>query len=1128
MRLAKSASRNDSFGVGKAALKLGASLLVLTAAGLAAPAMAQDDQGGDAASADGENAIVVTGFREALRSAQGIKQNADTIVDSVTAEDIGALPDRSVTETLQRIPGISINRFSAGVDPDHFSAEGAGVVVRGLTYVRSEFNGREAFTANNGRALGFQDVPSELLGRVDVVKSPSADRIEGGIAGTVDLRTRLPLDNPGLSIAGSLEANYSDFIDKWSPTGAIVASNTWDTGIGEIGLLASFSYSQLYTRADRFQLSSFRVRPVYSDGTRTDVIPFGTATQTGSALFPRGAVEGTQEFNRERYGYSAAAQWRSNDGRAEATFQFLRSDSREAWTEYTVEIATDNVANNGDSRAVAGTSLEFDSSGLFDNGTITGPTGWRADQQVAGNFRTPILGLQSNNIRRDKDSQTITSDYSANFKYDITDNLALNLDYQHAKSSVDIWDNTLWISTYQDASIDLNGSDFPTVAFQPPQNCNSLPCPGEPGASPDHPTYFSGDHNSFSDPYNSFYRSAMDHRELSDGNLDAFRADLDYQIPDDDSFLKAVTVGGRYADRDQVARFSTYNWGVLSEQWGNGGPVWLDDPVDGTPGGTGGSAPQGYETFCFDNFFRDSVPNPMNGDCRLFYGGNTVDDYQQMVEYANQINREWQPTTTTPDGRVINAGWRSLYDRPNAIAGTPFTQGEINPQREKNKAAYVMLRFGKDFDNGSAVSGNVGLRYTSTHRFSEGNQEFLPFNNRTADADCASAIDANLAFVPPPDNPDAAPPAVPNYCALTATQKADIDGFANGAVVANNVDTNYDYVLPSLNVRFEVNDSLQFRVAYSKGLAPPDLGLIRNYFPVALAVNLNTEQNGTPIPIDIVEVAPGTGLYGSNGTIAPGQVFISGVFNAGNPDLKPIRADNYDLTAEWYFSNVGQLTASLFYKRLEGVLTNNIVRREFTNNGVTFDAVVTSPVNSTQAGKIKGFEVAYQQVFDFLPGFLSGLGLQANYTYVDSQGVPQSTLSATDPDVAAGRVPTISGDNFPLQGLSKHQINITPFIDIGPFSARASYNWRSRYLLTLRDVITPFDPIFQEDFGQLDASITYSINDHFKVGIQGYNLLNSITKTSAAVEDQNGEVRLVPRGWYVQDRRYSFVARFNF
>ncbi len=1113
MKSAHSNSRRESYGLSKTALKFGASLLVLTAAGMANPALAQDAPAGDGAATD-DSTIIVTGFRESLRSAQSIKQNAETIVDSVTAEDIGALPDRSVTETLQRIPGISINRFAAGVDPDHFSAEGAGVVVRGLTYVRSEFNGREAFTANNGRGLSFQDVPSELLGRVDVIKSPSADRIEGGIAGVVDLRTRLPLDSDGLTMAGSLEANYSDFVKKWSPTGSVVLSNTWDTGIGEIGLLGSFSYSQLYTRADRFQVSSFRVRPVYSDGTRTDVIPFGEANQIGEALFPRGAVEGTQEFDRERYGYSAAAQWRSNDGRAEAVFQFLRSDAREAWTEHTVEITTDNVANNGDSRAVAGTSINFDDDGLFDNGYITGPTGWRDDQNTAGNRRVPVNGLQSNNIRRDKDTRNVTSDYSANFKYEITDNLAINLDYQHATSSVDIWDNTLWVSTYQDAFIDLNGSAFPTVAFQPPQNCDPQPCVGAPGTSDAYPAYFTGANNSYSDPYNSFYRATMDHRELSEGNLDAFRVDLDYKMPNDDSFIRGIRVGGRYADRDQVARFSTYNWGRLSEQWGNGGPVWLDDPVDGVQGGTGGAPLQGYEEFCFGDFFRNSVQNPMNGQCRLFYSGNTVEDYQGLVEYSNQINREWEAMSGG-----INGGWRSLADRPNAIAGTPFTPGEINPQQEKNKSAYFMVRFGRDFTNGQKVSGNFGLRYASTSRTSSGFQEFQLPTSIPNDASCRESINEALS---------GEGGAVNAYCALTAGERASYLAFSDGTAVASNYTSKYSYWLPSMNVRLEVGDGLQFRLAYSKGLAPPDMGLIRNYFPIALSINARTDSNGTTIPVVLTPVAAGTGAFGSNATIAPGQVLVSGLINAGNPDLRPIRADNFDLTAEWYFSSVGQLTGSLFYKRLDGVLTNDVVRRSFTNNGATYDVVVTTPVNSSQSGKIKGFELAYQQVFDFLPSFLSGLGVQANYTYVDSSGVPQSTLSSTDPDVAAGRVPTISGENFPLQGLSKHQFNVTPFIDIGPLSARASYSWRSRYLLTLRDVITPFDPIFQEAFGQLDASLTYSVTDNIKVGIQGYNLLNSVTKTSAAVEDADGDVRLVPRGWYMQDRRYSLMVRFNF
>lgn len=1094
----------------RAALRASASGLALFATLASIPAFAQDASEAAPQDEATDDAIVVSGFRESLQNAQSRKKNADTIVDSITAEDIGALPDRSVTETLQRIPGISINRFAAGVDPDHFSVEGSGVVVRGLTYVRSEFNGREAFTANNGRALGFADVPSELLGGVDVFKSPSADRVEGGIAGVVNLRTRLPFDKKGLVIAGSLELNYGDFAKKESPTGAVVLSNTWDTGIGEIGLLASFSYSQLFSRADRFQVSSFRVRPIYTNGTRTDVIPFAGATQTGSGIFPRGAVMGTQEFDRERYGYAAAAQWRSNDGDMEATFQFLRSDARQAWTERTLEITTDNVAANGDSRAVAGTSITFDDSGLFDNGFITGPTGWRDDQNTDGNRRTPALGLQSNNIRRDNGSRAVTSDYAFNYKWDVNDRLTLNVDYQHVDSFVKVRDNTLWISTYQDAFIDLNGKDFPTVAFQPPQNCETLPCTGAAGASAGYPSYYSGANQSYSDPFNSFYRAAMDHFEDSDGNSDALRIDAELSFPDE-SFFKSVRVGGRYADRDQTARFSQYNWGVLSEQWGNGGPVWLDDNVDTTPGGNGGAPLQGYEEFCFDGFFRGSVANPLNGSCRLFYSGNTVKDYDGYAAYASQVVNEWKAGPQTTGG----GGWTSLATRPGALPGSFYRPGEINRQSEENTAAYIMFRYGHEFEGGANLTGNIGVRYSKTKRDSQGFREFA-VSGFVTDAECVTQIATAQAQAVT----NGAPVSINAFCAQTPAERQSARNFLNGALVDSTVNLDYEYVLPSFNAKLELGGGLQLRAAFFKGVAPPEFGYVRNYFPVNLTTITNLNPDGTSA---VPTVSP-TGVINTAGAQ------FQGTFTAGNPSLKPTTSDNFDFTAEWYFgeNGVGQLTASIFAKRLYGVLTNDIVRTELSNNGSTYSAVITSPVNSNRVGTIRGLELSYQQVYDFLPGFLKGLGLQANYTYVKSKGVPQSTLSATDPDVAAGRQPTIGGDAFPLQGLSKHQFNITPFIDIGPISARASYNWRSRYLLTLRDVITPFDPIFQESYGQLDASLTWSITDQIKLGIQGVNLLNSVTKTSAAIEDQNGAVRLVPRGWYINDRRYTAIVRFSF
>lgn len=1104
-------------------LRAGASALAIAFLSAAAPAWAQAEdganqiaQGSDEGSQDaqGDGEIVVQGYRQSLSSAQQLKRNSDVIVDSVTAEDIGALPDRSVTETLQRIPGVSINRFAAGVDPDHFSVEGSGVVVRGLTYVRPEFNSRDAFGAGDGGGLGFQDVPSELLGGVDVFKSPSADRIEGGIAGTVNLRTRLPFDQKGLLIAGAVELNYGDFINKAAPTASILASNRWQTGIGEFGLLASVSYSQLYSRADRLGISSFRVRPIFSDGTRTDTLTFDGASEVGEGLFPRGAVLGSQEFNRERYGYSAGAQWRSSDGSMEATFQFLRSDARQNWTENTIEIATDNILSNGDSRARAGTSLEFDDSGLFSSGIITAPTGWRADQNTA-DARTPALGLQSNNIAREHLEKRITSDYSFNFKWNPSERLGVSVDYQHIVASADVVDNGLWMTSYQDAAIQLNGSGYPTVQFLAPQNCESAnfntalgQCNGTPGTAT-YPGYLGPGHASYVDPYNAFPRAAMDHVESSDGNSDAVRLDLEYQFPES-NFLKSVRAGVRYADRDTVARHSTYNWGALSEQWGNDGPVWLDDPVDGVLGGTGGAPLTPYRPVFFDNFLGGRANNPLGSQGRLFYHGKPASDYDAYAAYSNVISREWQPTTTCAlDGRTINGGWNRLSERCGALAGSDYLPGEINPQSETNKAAYIMARFDAGLGGDVRLNGNVGVRYTRTQRVSQGFQSFPVTTEIPTQAECEEAIAEILA---------GSGTALQAFCAVPQATRDSATAFLNGALVPNDVDTSYDYWLPNLNVRLELGGGLQFRAAYAKGVAPPSPGLVRNYYVVSLAAQPNTDANGQALPI----------ILNPDGTIPAGQARVEGQFNAGNPYLKPIEADSFDLTAEWYFSRVGSITVSGFYKRLKNVLTNDVERRSFTNNGQTFDSIVTTPINSPETGHIRGVELAYQQTYDFLPGFLRGLGLQANYTYISSSGVTQSVLSATDPAVSAGQQPTIAGSNFPLVGLSKHQFNITPFIDIGGLSLRATYNWRSDYLLTLRDVITPFDPIFQRAYGQLDASAFYSVNDHFKIGVQGVNLTKAVTVTEAAVVGPDDKIRRVPRQWYLPDRRFSIVTRYTF
>lgn len=137
------------------------------ASAIAMPASAQDAAVQTAASEEAAaEDVVITGARRNLESAQNRKRNADTVVDSITAEDIGSFPDKSVAEALQRVPGITVNRFSGTDDTSHFSAEPSGVIIRGLNQVRSEFNGRDTFSANSSRGLSWQDISPDRKAHV--------------------------------------------------------------------------------------------------------------------------------------------------------------------------------------------------------------------------------------------------------------------------------------------------------------------------------------------------------------------------------------------------------------------------------------------------------------------------------------------------------------------------------------------------------------------------------------------------------------------------------------------------------------------------------------------------------------------------------------------------------------------------------------------------------------------------------------------------------------------------------------------------------------------------------------------------------------------------------------------------
>ena len=149
----------------------------------ARPAEASSPQEAASAPASQEQELVVTGIRQSLERAAAIKQNAVQVVDSIVAQDIGKFPDPTTAAALQRVPGVQV-QYDRG-------NELVGVRIRGLPDTLTTVNGREVFTTT-GRSFSLQDLPAEALARVDVVKSQTADLIEGGLAGTIDLRLNRP------------------------------------------------------------------------------------------------------------------------------------------------------------------------------------------------------------------------------------------------------------------------------------------------------------------------------------------------------------------------------------------------------------------------------------------------------------------------------------------------------------------------------------------------------------------------------------------------------------------------------------------------------------------------------------------------------------------------------------------------------------------------------------------------------------------------------------------------------------------------------------------------------------------------------------------------------------------------
>ena len=996
--------------------------------------------------------VIVSGRRAALASAQKLKQDADEIVDSVMADEIGKLPDRSVSEVLQRIVGATMSRVSASNDPVHFSVEGSGVNIRGLTYVSAQLNGRETFSANQGRNLGFEDVPPELMSGVDVYKNPSAEQIEGAIGGLVNLRTALPFDFDGFKSSLSVDVSRNSLAAKNKPSVSGLLANTWNTDLGRIGLMVDVAHSLSANRTDGLVLD-----------------PFYKQSATSPNWISRGITWRQQFYERVRDGLYAAAQWRKGD--LESSLTFFRSKYRFDWNE-------NNVSNQVDPYNVRVLDGKYDSNGVMTTGTLTG---------VNGNG--DVTGIEVENQTRYSRRSSKTDDLSWKIQGRVNDNLSWSSDLQYVRSRTQNFDSTVGTGVQLPSEqVDYTGS-MPHVVFD------------------------SAAKAILNDPSKYYWAMMMDHLDKGTGTQKAWKADGRWTFRDN-GILEDFRFGVRVAKRDAETINSmngqgdSYNWASITHAWQLG---WNIKDLAYVNQANIPTYKNGFDNFMGGG--KVDLPSLYFPAASVAFGW--PDSYKQLhALYLQQCAALTHPDWGWKPGVTGCDQWHSYQ---GGLEWAPASFGSdpkgTNTQAETTTAGYGQLRFSFD-EKGLPLDGNVGLRVVRTKNEAHG-YTALSVESAPAGAVLASGV------------------TLPNFSAATIAANTKAQDF----------NQSFTDFMPSLNLRLKAAPDLQFRFAVSRALSRPQLGQMQAYLPMKLTLDIDKPSDPASTLPPLIKAVKLTGTA------------------SGNPELKPIRSTQEDLTAEWYFAKSSSLTMAVFNKDLKDIILNQTFKRTILDSdGKPVSFVMNGPVNGAK-GYARGAEIAFQQYFDWVPSWLQGLGLQANYTYVNSKVKRYNAVYSTYCTPGAGQDNLnlyINGcdtdgrtfGDMPLDNLSRNTYNIALLFDRGPISARIAYNWRGRYLYGValnsdntgpnqtnaldtnpasatynrHDISLPLGlPLWADAYGQVDVGLHYKVTDSFTMGLDATNLTN---KTYKQIMQQH--IGMIGHNYFTSGRTYKVSAQYSF
>ena len=992
----------------------------------AAPAASGSSNAGSTQAGSDVNAapavVHIAGTRRSVASAIDRKLRASTVSDSIVAEDIGQFPDKNVGEALSRVTGVQLSRDFG---------EGSQVSIRGVEpdLNRIEINGMSVLNTSGtaGRGAELRELASELIGSIDVYKGITADMTEGGVGGSVSIKTRKPLDFKEPTIGTSISAEHATSRGGVQPRANLYMADKYLDG--RLGLMANFVYDKVHTRNDYARNTSWRFIQDWDrspEKTVTSTDPRLAAICNVSECATPGLSAAQQTACRSQwYDYSPGIArygiWTRDHKRSsgEVTAQYAISKDFNAWVSYQANTQRQRLNDrnfgtdfpNAARLANAGNAPVYNpATGVPTTpGTCITPS-TTPDDMVIENHHVTSYTLGNCLYAGGAGGQSGFSTSARDFDLDI--------DSRYATSGFTFKRDRLEIEGLFGTSRSHYDSDSNSVVLT--QNAPGLRVTldeqGLPrftfpsGYQPDNPA--------------SYVQAQLQYRPSeTKNNEDQAKIDLRYRL--ETPFFTRLSFGAQARKADSTQ----YNGGgYLASNGANLNSTADDINVRGA---------NVNQTAVYDPFYTGSAQRP--NDAQSFINSSYDTRYLNAAQMAALVSAVSGRSPGTffgglSDVKGLPSGWMSpvyanaapffdtskfnhdyLYNAPGSD-GNMYAQIPAFGVEEKIAATYLRLDYATQLF-GYEVDGNIGMRYTRTKTSASGLQRY---SVRTASS-----------------------PGSTTYTDVV---------LSSGAAT---VDNTYHDWLPSFNGAFWfIDNKFLARVGWAKAMARPRMDL--------LAPNA-------------------TCVLGSGNAQFGGEGFDT--CTAGNPDLKPYRSTNTDFSLEYYPTRDSQLSLAVFEKDISSYVIERVLTRDVDifKNGQRFN--VTQAVNG-EGATTKGIELAGRTALTFLPGWLSGFGVDANYTRMDYKYAPgKERLNLLDDTV------------LPYPGMSRSAYNLSLWYDQGPVNARLAYTYRDRFFTGANDVSG--NPVFQEKTGFLDAKIQWRFNDRVSLALEGKNLTDEVQRSDA-------------------------------